>query len=519
MLDRLERRGRRALRRGPPAARPRGRRLRARRDAGPRPRLLHAHRLRVRLRPARRAVRRSAAAGATTGWSSSSAARRRRRRLGRRDRADPAGARARGRRSRASTSSSPPPTASASARSRWSSSCAAPASPPSSTSAGAVIKGQMKQADRLGAAHAVILDEDGDGAGARHGERRAARARPRRGPWRSSSAVSPTFPALRAERLPRHLVRPGARRPRRLRGARSPAGSTAAATTAGWSSSTCATAPGSSSSSSTPTRRREAHELGHKLRAEDVLSRRRPGGRARRRRPSTPTCRPARSSSASPRRTLLADAETPPFEIEGFSGEVGRGDAASLPLPRPAPRADARGDRAAPPGRRARSASSSTARASSRSRRRCSPARRPRARATSSSPVAPPAGLVLRAAAVAAALQAAADGRRLRALLPDRPLLSRRGPARRPPARLHPARRRDVVRRASRTCSTSTSACWRPCSRAVGGPQLELPLPRIPYDEAMAPLRHRPPGPALRPRARSTSPTCSPRPSSRSSAA
>ncbi len=35
-------------------------------------------------------------------------------------------------------------------------------------------------------------------------------------------------------------------------------------------------------------------------------------------------------------------------------------------------------------------------------------------------PAPPPAGLLLRAAAVAAALQAAADGRRLRALLPDR---------------------------------------------------------------------------------------------------
>ena len=62
-------------------------------------------------------------------------------------------------------------------------------------------------------------------------------------------------------------------------------------------------------------------------------------------------------------------------------------------------------------------------------------------------PVAPRAGLLLRAAAVAAAVQAAADGRRVRALLPDRPLLPRRGPARRPPARLHPARHRDVVRR------------------------------------------------------------------------
>ena len=79
-------------------------------------------------------------------------------------------------------------------------------------------------------------------------------------------------------------------------------------------------------------------------------------------------------------------------------------------------------------------------------------------------PCAPRARDLLRAAAVAAAVQAAADGRRLRALLPDRALLSRRGPARRPPARLHPARHRDVVRRASRTSSTSTSGCWRRCS-------------------------------------------------------
>ena len=54
-------------------------------------------------------------------------------------------------------------------------------------------------------------------------------------------------------------------------------------------------------------------------------------------------------------------------------------------------------------------------------------------------------GKFYRAAAVAAALQAAADGRGLRPLLPDRALLPRRGPARRPPARVHPARHRDVV--------------------------------------------------------------------------
>src|SRR3712207_8601866 len=55
-------------------------------------------------------------------------------------------------------------------------------------------------------------------------------------------------------------------------------------------------------------------------------------------------------------------------------------------------------------------------------------------------------GEVLRAPAVPAALQAAPDGVGARPLLPDRPLLPRRGPARRPAAGLHAARRRDVVR-------------------------------------------------------------------------
>ena len=50
------------------------------------------------------------------------------------------------------------------------------------------------------------------------------------------------------------------------------------------------------------------------------------------------------------------------------------------------------------------------------------------------------------------------DDERLRALLPDRALLPRRGPARRPPARVHPARRRDG---ASSTRTTSWTR-WRP---------------------------------------------------------
>ena len=69
----------------------------------------------------------------------------------------------------------------------------------------------------------------------------------------------------------------------------------------------------------------------------------------------------------------------------------------------------------------------------------------PRGRARLPGPLARPPRQLLRPAAVAAALQAAPDGGRLRALHPDRPLLPRRGPAGRPPARVHPGRRRDVL--------------------------------------------------------------------------
>ena len=51
---------------------------------------------------------------------------------------------------------------------------------------------------------------------------------------------------------------------------------------------------------------------------------------------------------------------------------------------------------------------------------------------------------------VPAAVQAAADGRRDGALLPDRPLLPRRGLPRRPAAGVHPARHRDELRRPGR---------------------------------------------------------------------
>jgi hypothetical protein len=54
-------------------------------------------------------------------------------------------------------------------------------------------------------------------------------------------------------------------------------------------------------------------------------------------------------------------------------------------------------------------------------------------------------GHVLRAAAVAPAVQAVADGGGLRPLLPDHQVLPRRRPARRPPARVHADRYRDLV--------------------------------------------------------------------------
>ena len=133
-------------------------------------------------------------------------------------------------------------------------------------------------------------------------------------------------------------------------------------------------------------------------------------------------------------------------------------------------------------------------------------------------PQPPAAGLLLRAAAVAAALQAAADGRRLRALLPDRPLLPRRGPARRPPARLHPARHRDVVRRGRGRDRRSTSGCSPTCS-AVGGVEARAAAAAPALRRGDRPLRHRQARPALRPRAASSSPTSCARPSSRPSAA
>ena len=173
--------------------------------------------------------------------------------------------------------------------------------------------------------------------------------------------------------------------------------------------------------------------------------------------------------------------------------------APAVPLPRPAPRADAaqpahprRRQLGDPPGdggagvRRGRDADARAVDAGG------SP-RVPRA-------VAQGARLVLRPAAVAAAVQAAADGGRRRPLLPDRPLPARRGPACRPPVRVHAARRRDELRRPGRRAGGDL----RGGARRRRGGHRRPPADHRADDVARRdePLRCRQARPALRHRAR-----------------
>ena len=107
-----------------------------------------------------------------------------------------------------------------------------------------------------------------------------------------------------------------------------------------------------------------------------------------------------------------------------------------------------------------------------------------------------PSRIVLRVAAEPAAGQAAADGGRLRPLLPDRPLLARRGPAGRPPVRVLPTRHGGLVCHAGRRDGLRV----RGGARCGGGRHRRAAAPDRPHDlvRRARTLRNRQARPALR---------------------
>ena len=195
-----------------------------------------------------------------------------------------------------------------------------------------------------------------------------------------------------------------------------------------------------------------------------------------------------RDRGARPRRAA-ADAG---FRRAGLSG----GDAAQVPLPRPAPREAAQqhhaaraSDRLDPPahegGRLLRIPDADPDRVVAGGRARLSGA------------VAHPSGQVLRAAAGAAAVQAADHGRGLRPLLPDRAVLPRRGRARRPLARrVLPARLGDELRHAGGRVRRGRAGDPRRVRGIRQGQKRDAEVPAHPLCGCAVEIRHRQAGPA-----------------------
>ena len=140
---------------------------------------------------------------------------------------------------------------------------------------------------------------------------------------------------------------------------------------------------------------------------------------------------------------VLNEAKTPPFSI-AEDQNVSEETRLQVSLPRPAPAAAAAQHRPAPPHH---DGDPQVLRRAGLLRDRDADPHEVHARRRARLPGAEPraSGRVLRAAAVAADLQADPDDRGLRSLRADCPLLPRRGAARRPAARVHAGRPRDVV--------------------------------------------------------------------------
>ncbi len=224
----------------------------------------------------------------------------------------------------------------------------------------------------------------------------------------------------------RHLRRP-AGQPTRVDASSSTAGCTATATTAASGSSTCATATASPRSSWTPTRRRSCARVAHELKFEYCIAVEGDGARPARAPWSTRACPPARSRCGAARSCILSRCDVLPFMVDEKSDAkedtplqaTATSTCARFSMQRKiALRHDGGLRHARVPG-----AAQGFYEIETPMFIRSHPRGRPRLpRALAAEP-----GQVLRAAAVAAAVQADPHGLGLRQVLPDRPLLPRRG--------------------------------------------------------------------------------------------